>query len=1051
MTQRERQASGGGSEAAFRSVPGSPAMLPEGVTGDGTEARLPLWEHLFFTAAPEQQAEWLRLAREQGVLYAHQLAAANGVGTDRPRQVLAHVLQGDLVPLDPSSWHPDDFHDTALDENQRAAVTRALHTPDICLIQGLPGTGKSRVAREIIVQAARRGERVLVLAPHAASLRYLCERLATCPDVFAVRCLEREERLADLSPVEASLTFAERLRHIQEQSLLQTRRQIIDLEQLQHRWDRDEPLWSILEELATRWQHLEGEARRLTKQRDAVALEIQHETEPALAGTPHDRLAELCCRAKQHDETVQRLDCALAALQERLSKCQQELAQVESQLEALQPLVTAKEQGCWWTLAWWRATLRGIPARHASIAEQRRQLLREKAELEAENLCLSGERQQANAVFAADRDRLINAEVTRRQSHIDHQLAALRQEQQIVQEKWHQRLVELAPRAPRPATCAPRAVAEARIAWQALRERFEQDRLFAHDWAECLEQLRASLPQRLLQYMNVVLATPRGWESDEHFNSENSHFREFDWLILEDAQLISEAEFLHVARWARRWVLVGEPTRHQDTTEPANGEHAAGKGKSASPSSADNSAPPVSFFQRLWDQLHCDPSRWPYTWVQENDCLRCQLAPFLPEQRPWIECEPLVDRPEIELHILTLPRTEPRLVEVVFPPSMTIGEAKEFLFQELEELPVQAAGHALSWCAEEQRLVLRLSDTPGSRGSAVALAPGVRELVGSIRERSEARHPSVTYWRTFGLEFDRAAGWTRDAAEEWARRHLPIRDWGRTAWLPVPHRMRFPLAAIVSDLLYNGSYRWPVETSALDADTPTPVEFVPVPPPDKEPSHRPGRANDRKRPDRGGAGLECHLANPRHVERLPREWRACLPAQGIVNYAEAQAVVRMLEELARNGDISLTSLADASVGVLALYPAQVELIRALIGQSPLLRDTGLEHHVAIPQETRQREYRTVLVSLTRSHTHRAVSFGTDPNALPLALTRTRDKLILFGDPGTLIRRGQWHGALDHLDDAAATRERDLIQRLVRYLHGQGLYSQAFQLRAGVCA
>jgi hypothetical protein len=89
-----------------------------------------------------------------------------------------------------------------------------------------------------------------------------------------------------------------------------------------------------------------------------------------------------------------------------------------------------------------------------------------------------------------------------------------------------------------------------------------------------------------------------------------------------------------------------------------------------------------------------------------------------------------------------------------------------------------------------------------------------------------------------------------------------------------------------------------------------------------------------------------------------------------------------------------------------------------------------------------------LVSLTRSHTHRAVSFGDGPQTLVQALTRASARLLVFGDPGTLLRRSQWAGELDHLEETDAQKERDLAARLVRYIQGQGAHAHGFQLREG---
>ena len=138
----------------------------------------------------------------------------------------------------------------------------------------------------------------------------------------------------------------------------------------------------------------------------------------------------------------------------------------------------------------------------------------------------------------------------------------------------------------------------------------------------------------------------------------------------------------------------------------------------------------------------------------------------------------------------------------------------------------------------------------------------------------------------------------------------------------------------------------------------------------------------------------------------------------------------------------------ASVAVLTLYPAQAELIRRLVQQSTVLQAARMPVDIGVPSEFRHHEYHSIVVSLTRSHTHRAVCFGESPNLLVLALTRACERLILVGDAGTLARRSQWHGRLDHLDEATADKELDLIAQLVRYLDGQGHYPEAFHVREG---
>jgi hypothetical protein len=303
------------------------------------------------------------------------------------------------------------------------------------------------------------------------------------------------------------------------------------------------------------------------------------------------------------------------------------------------------------------------------------------------------------------------------------------------------------------------------------------------------------------------------------------------------------------------------------------------------------------------------------------------------------------------------------------------------------------------------------------------------------------------------------------------------------------------LAVFVSDVLYAGGYRlgpaaaagraaaWdhlPDRTGWLGLNGQAPrVTFVPVPAPTEEDARQPAEAPHRSaeavplarsagpalvlsrpavarpRAVTGGAGLELDLTDRRHRDRLPSELRPELPAQGLVNYLEARAVIRVLEQLATDPVLREAARADRgrparpAVAVVALYPAQAELLRILSRQVPALAASGLAIEIDVPAAFRERESLVTLLSLTRSHANRAVTFGDDgPEALALALTRGRHKLILFGDCGTLVRRCQWEGPLDHLDAESADHERGLVVQLVRYLQGHGPHPHAFHFCEG---
>jgi superfamily I DNA and/or RNA helicase len=67
--------------------------------------------------------------------------------------------------------------DASLNESQRAAVWFALAAMDVALIHGPPGTGKTTTLVELVRQAVRRGESVLVCAPSNLAVDNLLERL----------------------------------------------------------------------------------------------------------------------------------------------------------------------------------------------------------------------------------------------------------------------------------------------------------------------------------------------------------------------------------------------------------------------------------------------------------------------------------------------------------------------------------------------------------------------------------------------------------------------------------------------------------------------------------------------------------------------------------------------------------------------------------------------------------------------------------------------------------------------------------------------------------
>ncbi|NIP59042.1 MAG: AAA family ATPase, partial [Gemmatimonadetes bacterium] len=91
---------------------------------------------------------------------------------------LRDVLVGAAKPAEPEAEDPDRWHDPALNTSQRRAVARALGAPDLFLVHGPPGTGKTTTVLEVVRQHAARGRSVLATAASNMAVDNVVEVLA---------------------------------------------------------------------------------------------------------------------------------------------------------------------------------------------------------------------------------------------------------------------------------------------------------------------------------------------------------------------------------------------------------------------------------------------------------------------------------------------------------------------------------------------------------------------------------------------------------------------------------------------------------------------------------------------------------------------------------------------------------------------------------------------------------------------------------------------------------------------------------------------------------
>jgi AAA domain-containing protein len=760
MTHRERHTP---EEAPARDGPRTPPVRPSAsVSSTGTTPSAPrdgsLWMDWYHRASPAQQQEAVLRAIHQGIVYAHQLAAP-APSTAAPRSLLSSLLNGQVKELAPLRPPALEFHDGQLDRTQREAVARAVATPDVCLIQGMPGTGKSRLLVEILLQAAGRGERILFLAPTTAALDNVLERLAHHPAVCPIRCLAAEEKPADLPPAIARLTLPERLRHYRETTLPAARAARDAALQTLHAGGREQASWPRLETVAEQHEQLTERLRILVERRDEVAAEVQRQEPNAVFG---ERWRS-CDRARK--EAVDSVEGQLAGLQAELETILAKQTQLDNEWEKIRPLAEARQGHRLWTGTWWRALLRsGLKQQVQEVEARRAELGQARQRLGHELARRRNEQDEIEGRFAAECRRLQDEEIARRRAELDNEITALTREQNSLREQWRNLCATL-PSEAVPVETSRLAVTASRAAWERLREQDAQRAAAAEQWLQTVEEGVQTLPEKLAGCANVIAATTATLSGDTASRLPPV----FDLLILDQTHQVTEPEFAGVARRARRWVLVGEP-QHIVPGLPGR-RYPPGKPGA------------ICLFHRLWQNLHADPCGLPFAWVRRGDRLLCRLRPIAAGHEKWIETEPVVDRPDIELRILSIPRQPPRIVEVLFPDCMDLSAAKQFILHELEELAVQTFGRGLCWFETAEQVVLEFAPSADAETRTIALETGVCERITRLPADSGVD------WHTCSLEFVRATGWTRERAEEWIAERLGLRWPGRTVLLTASYRL----------------------------------------------------------------------------------------------------------------------------------------------------------------------------------------------------------------------------------------------------------------------
>jgi superfamily I DNA and/or RNA helicase len=190
-----------------------------------------------------------------------QMAAIHVVRESKGR--LGHLRKISMGEVEPEFKDTNEFEFvTHLNESQQAAVKRGLAARDVAIIHGPPGTGKTTTVIELIIQAVKRGDKVLACAPSNTAVDNLLERLAAAN--------QRVVRLGHPARVSESLrayTLDGLVEDSDEMAIIRAmQREAEELYRKLDRYSRASPGRGVRAEMRREAKRLNSDARLLEKQ-----------------------------------------------------------------------------------------------------------------------------------------------------------------------------------------------------------------------------------------------------------------------------------------------------------------------------------------------------------------------------------------------------------------------------------------------------------------------------------------------------------------------------------------------------------------------------------------------------------------------------------------------------------------------------------------------------------------------------------------------------------------------------------------------------------------
>ena len=498
------------------------------------------------------------------------------------------------------------------------------------------------------------------------------------------------------------------------------------------------PIWDRVAQLSAAHAAANVDCQRWMAERDAIPNAVR-----ADAAHPDSPLGIACCNA----------DAANADKTTRRAKIASELHKLHEEWKPIAAQQEAKKAGRVLSGSFWKAVFSGDSAAHAAELE---------AKIHAAEQALRDI--DAEIVIPADCTP-IEAEIARRLSACDAELSAANERRSAIEiERQHD----------------TSTIAE--HGFLGTQETFASDHVEAHSAllhhersaTDLNAELAAAVRRELLEYRIVV-----GTTNATNFTHDPAIVADaFTRLAICAAETLNETDYARFSGFAAKQLLLGDftprvPVDHQTM----HGTHTNGYTKSHTNGKAVAQA--TDFAMDHWRSAY-QPS-----WFHEADRLVVRLVTPSLIQSPLI-CEPLLDKPEVEVRFGTTTQGEYLPVEIAFATAFPPAEAKALAARELGETRLTPNG---TWHWHENGRLIACWPMPDkATGPWVELEAGVREWVISTDGLPT----------TAAVSFDPAAGWNRDKAEAYLERNTAHLRTIRAIVLPTMTAPANPEPAIIA-------------------------------------------------------------------------------------------------------------------------------------------------------------------------------------------------------------------------------------------------------------